>query len=174
MSYNLYYKPTDSADYNLLSSFSSFNDTVFIHTDLWGGIVPSIAGCYKVTAVDSAQYSNESVFSNEICIDNCPDFWFPNVFTPNGDGDNDFFMAITPFSYIESIDLKIYNRWGQLIFESKNPYFQWDGSRFDNKESVPAGVYYYTCIINSIRLTGIEPLSIQGFLHLFRESSLTE
>lgn len=174
MSYNLYFKPTDSADYNLLDSFQSFNDTVFIHTYLWNDIVPSIAGCYKVTAVDSVQYSNESDFSNEICIDNCPDFWFPNVFTPNGDSDNDYFMAITPFSYIESIDLKIYNRWGQLVYESKNPFFQWDGTRLDNKESVPAGVYYYTCIINSIRLSGINPLLAQGYLHLFRESNLAE
>ena len=83
-------------------------------------------------------------------------------------------MAITPFSYIESIDLKIYNRWGQLVYESKNPFFQWDGTRLDNKESVPEGVYYYTCIINSIRLSGINPLLVQGYLHLFRESNLAE
>ena len=174
MSYNLYYKPTDSAEYTLLNSFTSFDDTVFYHTNLWNGETPSIAGCYFVTAIDSSQYGNESIFSNEVCIDNCPNFWFPNVFTPNGDGDNDSFMAILPFSYIESIDLKVYNRWGQMVYEAKNPFFQWNGERIDNNEPVPSGVYYYSCIINSIRLSGIEPLQVQGFLHLFRDKTISE
>ena len=55
-------------------------------------------------------------------------------------------MAIAPFKYVESIHIQIYNRWGQLIFESKDPSFHWNGLRFDNNEPAPSGVYYYNCI----------------------------
>lgn len=170
MSYNLYFKAVDTLDYLLLATFSTSSDTSFVHTNLWNNTIPSIAGCYRVTAVDSAQYSNESIFSNEFCVDNCPDYWFPNVFTPNADGDNDYFLAIAPFSYIESIDIKIYNRWGLLVYESKDPYFKWDGNRLDNSLPVPSGVYFYNCIVNTIRLSGIEPITLNGYLHLFRDN----
>ena len=169
MSYNLYFKPVDTLEYSLLATFSSSADTSFVHTHLWNDLIPSIAGCYKVTAVDSVQYSNESIFSNEFCVDNCPDYWFPNVFTPNADGDNDYFLAMTPFSYIESIDIKIYNRWGIVVYESKDPFFQWNGNTFDGDQPVPSGVYFYNCTVNTIRLSGIQPVIINGYLHLFRD-----
>ena len=83
-------------------------------------------------------------------------------------------MAIAPFKYVESIHIQIYNRWGQLIFESKDPSFHWNGLRFDNNEPAPSGVYYYNCIANTIRLSGIVPVSIQGYLHLFRDNNPVE
>ena len=61
-----------------------------------------------------------------------------------------------------------------MVYASKNPFFQWNGERIDNNEPVPSGVYYYSCIINSIRLSGIEPLQVQGFLHLFRDKTISE
>ena len=51
---------------------------------------------------------------------------YPNVFTPGKDGFNDLFTPF-PYKYIESIDLTIFNRWGRVVFESKNPDINWDG-----------------------------------------------
>lgn len=65
---------------------------------------------------------------------------FPNAFTPNGDSKNDFFRAITSDkSLIESYDLKIFNRFGNLVFQTKNIESGWDGSRAD------LSTYFYYC-----------------------------
>lgn len=50
----------------------------------------------------------------------------PTAFTPNGDDNNDVF--IVRGKDIVKIDLKIFNRWGELIFQSKDPYIGWDGT----------------------------------------------
>jgi gliding motility-associated-like protein len=66
-----------------------------------------------------------------------PRIWIPNVFSPNGDGENDSF--IISGSGIEFYELIIFNRWGGKIFESINLDHVWDGS-YRGKQ-VPDGVY---------------------------------
>ncbi|MDG1746870.1 MAG: gliding motility-associated C-terminal domain-containing protein, partial [Bacteroidia bacterium] len=62
----------------------------------------------------------------------------PNAITPNGDGLNDVFKAN---DYFELLDLKIYNRWGQMVYKSLGSQKGWDGTFAGEK--VPAGVYVY-------------------------------
>jgi gliding motility-associated-like protein len=164
MSYNLYYTPIEGNEMVLIETFDNSLDTNFTHNN--NG---SVAGCYAVTAVDSLQYGNESDSSNVVCFDNCPSYWLPNVFSPNGDGINDLFSALVPYNYVESISIQIYNRWGQLIFETTNPDVDWDGTHMKSTKTVPDGVYYYLCTVNTIRLTGIEPILLKGFFHLFSQ-----
>ncbi|MFZ5554524.1 MAG: gliding motility-associated C-terminal domain-containing protein [Bacteroidota bacterium] len=165
MSYNLYFTPVEGEPFQLLMTFSLNTDTTITHL-----VLPdtSIAGCYYVTAVDSVQYGNESEPSNIVCADNCPNYSLPNVFSPNGDGFNDLFIPF-PYRYIESIELRIYNRWGQVIFESTDPDILWNGKSMENNQDVPEGVYYYYCKVNTIRLAGIDPVELTGFFHLFRD-----
>lgn len=68
-----------------------------------------------------------------------PEFFVPNVFTPNGDGIND--VAQTRFDRLESIDFSIYDRWGNKIFISNSSGVYWDGRIEDNP--APEGVYFY-------------------------------
>lgn len=64
-----------------------------------------------------------------------PTLFVPNAFSPNGDGINDYFF---PKGYgIESMELLIFNRWGELIFSSDNENYQWDGA------SCPVDVYVW-------------------------------
>ena len=63
----------------------------------------------------------------------------PDAFTPNGDGKNDFFKPVS-HTYVIIKELHIYNRWGQLIYNSSDPQ-GWDG-KFDGKEQ-PSGTYLY-------------------------------
>ena len=64
-----------------------------------------------------------------------------NAFSPNSDGINDFFKAKQTFKYDE-FSLFIYNRWGLKVFESENPFFEWDG-KSPNGNELPAGTYFY-------------------------------
>lgn len=67
----------------------------------------------------------------------------PNAFTPNDDGKNDIFLP--KIFGIDDMNLKIYNRFGQLVFESYNPSFGWDG-KFQGAPQ-PIDVYAYTLIV---------------------------
>ncbi len=165
MSYNLYFTPVEGTPMELIATFDNNGDTTYVHN--YDG---SVAGCYVITAIDSVQYSNESDSSNVVCFDNCPSYWLPNVFTPNGDGSNDFFIPLNPYKYVESIQIEIYNRWGQVVFETTDPDINWDGIHKDAGTMVPDGVYYYLCTVNTIRLTGIEPIVLKGFVHKFSQN----
>ena len=54
------------------------------------------------------------------------EIFVPEAFTPNGDGNND--VAFVETKGIVSIDFKVYNRWGENVFETKDPKVGWDGS----------------------------------------------
>ncbi len=69
--------------------------------------------------------------------------YIPNVFSPNGDGANDFFLV--KGQNIAQVSIKVYNRWGNLVFEGQEAAPAWDG-RWQGQES-PVGVYYYTAEI---------------------------
>ena len=64
--------------------------------------------------------------------------WFPNAFTPNGDGLNDVFRLKFP-GRAANYHLEIFNRWGQRVFESMNPAAGWDGGRYGMQD--PACTY---------------------------------
>lgn len=92
------------------------------------------AGIYWV------KYGDENcIVSDTIEVIGCPDIVVPNVFTPNGDGYNDRF--IPEASAIENFVMKIYNRWGTLIFETTDYIEGWDGKI--NEKEVSDGVYYW-------------------------------
>ena len=65
-----------------------------------------------------------------------------NVFTPNNDGANDVWRC--DFSSFETVNCSIYNRWGNLIFQSNKQIIQWDG-RTTSGINCEDGIYFY-CI----------------------------
>ncbi|MFC2098376.1 gliding motility-associated C-terminal domain-containing protein [Bacteroidota bacterium] len=160
--YNLYYSPLMDASVLLIDSTLSPTDTTYYHV-----LPESLAGCYAVTAIDS--FNNESNYSVITCVDNCIDYLLPNVFTPNGDGINDFFTP-SNYSFVERVDMKIYNRWGMLVYKTEDPDINWDGKRMNSNQLVPPGVYYYVCDVYENRLTGLEVRNIVGFVYVFTEA----
>jgi hypothetical protein len=70
-------------NYEVIAIINNADSITYLHTNLL-----TVTGCYKVAAVDTA--GNESSAS-AVCIDTCRKYVLPNVFTPNGDGGNDFF-----------------------------------------------------------------------------------
>lgn len=72
-----------------------------------------------------------------------PMFFVPTSFTPNGDGLNDVFMVVG--NEVREFDLKIFNRWGDLVFYTKDPSTPWMGDNyFEQQYFVRDGIYNYT------------------------------
>jgi gliding motility-associated-like protein len=67
-----------------------------------------------------------------------PDIYLPNAFTPNNDGKNDILRGI-PVGLKQFNYMKVFNRWGQLIFNTTNYTYGWDG-KWQTKQQ-PAGAY---------------------------------
>jgi len=168
--YNLYYTPVEGQPLELFATFDLATGTTYLFNE--DGLMNSIAGCFAITALDSLNlwpdgelHQNESEFSNVVCADNCPIYFLPNVFTPNADVFNDLFKPFE-YRYIESIDIKIYNRWGGVVFETTDPAINWNGTNKDNGEISSDGAYYYTIVVNTIRLSGIVPEKFSGSIQL--------
>lgn len=70
----------------------------------------------------------------------CPMF-VPNAFSPNGDGNNDL-LELFADCLFRDFDLKIFNRWGEMLYHAAGPEVSWDG-RTANGEPLPNGVYVY-------------------------------
>lgn len=91
-----------------------------------------------------------------------PEVYIPNAFSPNNDGFNDFFDLKLKRS--EGFNLKIFNRWGRLVFQSQDPSIHWDGT-IDGRPS-PIGVYTY---LLEVAASAAEPVRrYQGSLTLLR------
>lgn len=165
--YFLYYSATDTGALELLQEIPNLSDSLLL--EFGSGFV----GCFAVSAYDSLSLrpdgslqSNESELSNIICIESCPEYELPNIITPNGDAMNDVFEPFMPYSYVDSIDLKIFNRWGNLLFESTDPDIDWKARNKDSGELVSDGVYFYTIVIYEKRLSGLTPRDEAGTIQV--------
>lgn len=79
--------------------------------------------------------------SFEIPAEAC-DFYLPMAFSPNGDGKNDVFQVYAhPNIQVEVRSFRIFNRWGQLVFENRSRDLQ--QARWEGKEAPPPGAYVY-------------------------------
>ncbi len=71
---------------------------------------------------------------------------FPNAFSPNGDGKNDFFRPMVA-GLLSDVHFRIYNRWGQLIYESNDATLKgWDGTFKGIPQETGVYVYVFECI----------------------------
>jgi gliding motility-associated-like protein len=90
----------------------------------------------------------------------------PNTFTPNGDGANDVFNIVAQANIedMEVLEFKVYNRWGQLVYDNDRPDVGWDGNA--NGKEQPTEVYFY--LIRIARPNGFELGVFQGDVTLIR------
>ena len=87
----------------------------------------SADGCVAIDSVEVRVVSDRSVY-------------IPNIFTPNEDGNNDQFLVLG--KGIETIDLSIFDRWGNRIYQTNDLDNGWDGSQ-SGKKRANTGVYVY-------------------------------
>lgn len=109
----------------------------------------SIDGCLDTTSLTVALEPSDK------------DFYIPNAFTPNNDGKNDVFKVYG--SSIKSVELRVFNQWGELVYETKDKDKGWDGI-FKGKQQ-PVGVYPFGVKVTFIDNTVITK---RGTVNLIR------
>jgi gliding motility-associated-like protein len=129
------------------------NETVVNNGSLSVGVTPIITTTYYLTITDqNGCSSSDSV----LVVVRLP---MPNMITPNGDDVNDF-LEIEGLDNSNSNSLKIFNRQGQLVYQSSPYNNNWYGTNSNNQDLVD-GAYFYELIIDSN-----EPLT--GFIIIKR------
>lgn len=161
IAYNIYYGELIGEEFVLIKTIEGAENNRYEHMPANG-----ILGCYQVSSID--ENGNESLVSNTVCVDNCPLYELPNTFTPNDDGSNDLFVPIVN-KFIDEVDFKVFNRWGNLVFETTEPNLNWNGLTSNNKE-LSEGTYYYVCSVFEQRVDGIVQRSdlLRGNILLIR------
>jgi gliding motility-associated-like protein len=112
---------------------------------------------------DSISLSAEQLHQLEILAADTVDSELdvPNVFSPNGDGNNDYFEVTTNGTTV--YEFTVFTRNGTRIYHSLSPRIFWDGNSVGGEE-LAEGIYYYV-----IEEEGdSEPFKEAGFIHLYR------
>jgi gliding motility-associated-like protein len=130
------------------------NPIVYPSSDTWYDVILSDEnGCSKNDSVlVLASFSTEK-----------ENFYIPNAFTPNNDGKNDCF-GLKHLGQVEFFSLSIYNRWGQVVFQTNNTSECWDGIFQGSRQ--PAGVFVYQIKVKSPCTNGL--LYKKGLVTLIR------
>jgi len=92
-------------------------------------------------------------------------YFLPNAFTPNSDAINDLFFGKGFFLGMQNFNLTIWNRWGELVFETTNPDEGWNGTKNNSGRNSPQGVYVVVVTYTGPRG---EDVQLKGFATLIR------
>ncbi|WP_222166919.1 gliding motility-associated C-terminal domain-containing protein [Edaphocola aurantiacus] len=132
----------------LLEATTNMNSTIRWNTGQTGAsITINNAGVYTAYTENKCGLQTDSVRIGAINC-NCRPI-APNAFTPNGDGRNDIFMPVfNPDCDALYYELKIYNRYGQLVYMTNRKGTGWDGT-YSNNRPADAGVYFYTISLSN-------------------------
>ena len=122
--------------------------------------------CFEMTTFDSI--GNSCVSSQWVCSKLCIEYELPNTFSPNFDQKNDMFVP-RKSRLIRSVDFKVLNQWGGMVFKTNDPQINWDGNDLDGKALSP-GTYYYHCKVIPYQTETGEgiPFDLTGFIELIR------
>jgi gliding motility-associated-like protein len=92
-------------------------------------------------------------------------YTLPNAFTPNNDDKNDVYLGVGTLENILDFNMKIWDRWGNMVFESDSQYEGWNGRKSNAGPLLPAGVYVVLVNYESARDGEIQH---KGFATLIR------
>jgi gliding motility-associated-like protein len=135
-------------DYNqsVMWSIVDGTATLGLYTQPTAQLVSGLAG--SVTLQYTASHLGCPSTSDQIVIElqNCEDAFFniSTIFTPNGDGKNDYFTLGNLHSLHPDAEVTIVNRWGNVVFESIGYANPWDGTF--KGEPLPLGTYFYSIV----------------------------
>lgn len=92
------------------------------------------------------------------------EIFVPESFTPNNDGVNDIFTPVMNADNISDYEMRIFDRWGELVFETNTPGVGWNGE--DSSNDIKTGVYVYQLTAHSL-ISG-KKIDLSGSITLFK------
>ena len=127
----------------------------------------NINGNFNVSLTSTTSLGCTSSYLVTLTYIDKPVFYIPNTFTPDEDQFNQtwgpvFTSGFDPFNF----DLYVYNRWGEIIWESHDAKERWDGSFGKKGLKVPSGIYSYK--IRFKPTTTDEKVTVSGSINLMR------
>lgn len=134
----------------LFTQQTALNQTITLNADTYIEVIAT----NNIGCVDTASITVTVTPTDE-------EIYIPNAFTPNGDGVNDIFKAYG--NSIQSVELSIFNQWGEQIYHSSNGTLGWDGKHKGKLQ--PSGVYVYVMRITLLSGTQVNK---KGSVNLIR------
>lgn len=138
------------------------NDTIIV--------APEVTTSYIASITDQCQTTIDA--EESIVWVQCP-LIGTNVFTPNKDGNNDYFTLINLDDYPHP-KLTVYNRWGKVVYVNEDYQNDWNGTHYKSGKDVDSGVYYYVVEPNSEKYMYNENKDesirthVTGYVHIMR------
>ena len=100
-------------------------------------------GTYEVCLVSIDNHGCMDTICHDVVIDDVLQTYAPNSFTPDGDGLNDTWRLVSNIPDITTFEMRVFDRWGQVIFESEDPYEFWNGAANNSGDILKSDVYVY-------------------------------
>ena len=125
-------------------------------------VTPDSSIAYLVVGINENGCRDTASLFVEVLDKDAPPIDPINTITPNGDGVNDFFV-IPELAFYPEHKLSIFNRWGDVVYESRDYQGEWNGT-YNGKE-LPAGTYLYVLVVE---VSG-EPYVIRKTITVIRE-----
>ncbi|MBI1184247.1 T9SS type B sorting domain-containing protein [bacterium] len=163
--YRIFFQNQGLGKYVLIDSLEG-GPQILSATDNRIDLKTNLSGCYKMVVIDS--FNNLSDTSNIVCVDNCPIYRIPNVFTPTGDNMNDTLVPFPDYRFVKSVEITILNRWGQEVYTTNDIHINWDGKNERNGKDLNPGTYYYVCDIEYYMLKENKKETLTGSIQLIR------
>ena len=116
---------------------------------------------FKIRVTSNQGCVDSMMFSKTISLSN--DIYYPNAFTPDGHGGNEVFGPYNA-DLIENYRLRVYNRWGEKLFESTSNNRYWKGT---DSKGEPAMEGQYVYVVSGVKNTG-QTLNHAGTVYLIR------
>ena len=134
------YRISGNENPELIHSIQNYNTT---YDDIESLQKEGLTGqyCYFIKAKELSTFNDDYSQSNTACIYLEPKIYIPEAFTPNDDGINEIFKPSFSFTP-DYFEMKIYNRWGNVVYETRNFETGWNGKQ-NNGNPAPTGTYIY-------------------------------
>ena len=154
-------------------TFSSINntqpDSIYYNDNNFPQNILNDGVCYYVVAIENSgnQYgvSQARCKSNEVCVPGSLIVYFPNAFNPNSQNvKNTVFKPSGVYIDYTNSWLKVYNRWGELVYETNDLLLGWNGSDMSGSP-LPPDQYVYCSLVASLK---DKDQNIKGTVNLIR------
>ena len=145
----------------LIANSNDASSYLWNTTETTGTIRPSDSGLYTLT---STNYCGTYIENIEVIYEKCAfTLYIPNSFTPNQDGINEVWYPV--FDKLKAIQISIYDRWGNVVFEGDKNDYVWTGNVRNGEYFAPDGIYTYRIVYSS---EFGDDAAIDGHIALFR------